>query len=133
MPTIGHEFDKRRSGRDQVRRRDRRRCDQRGTKRSPPLKILMIKTLSMIMVCGRVDDYAKVNVRETGRRAARQQDAQSSHTHDRGAVRNQSAVAFPEEPDKRHVYTPLRWNHFTSFWLAGNEFLLTGCRSVPQV
>jgi hypothetical protein len=108
MPAIGYDLDKRRNRRGEVRRSNRRRSSQRGTGRSLPLEIIGIETLSMLVFGERVDGGGKVNVRETWRRAASQQDAQSGHTHDRGAVRSQSAVAFPEGPDKRHVSTPLR-------------------------
>ena len=107
MPAIRHDFDKRRTSRDQVKRRNRWRSSQRRTESSPPLDTLVIETLSMIVRGERVDGSVKVKMWETWRRAARQQDTQNGHTHDRGAVRNQSAVALPEGPDKRHVYTPL--------------------------
>lgn len=113
MPAIHHDFDRSRNRGDQVMRCNRGRSNQRSSERSPPLKTLVIKTLSMIMVGVRVDGCAKVNVREIGRRAACQQDDESGHTHNRGAVRYQSANAFPERPDKRHVYTPLRLDDST--------------------
>jgi len=55
MPTISHDFDKRRTSRDQVKRRNRWRSSQRGTESSPPLETLVIKALSMIVVCERAD------------------------------------------------------------------------------
>ncbi len=55
MPAIHHDFDKSRNSREQVMRRNRGRSNQRSSERSPPLKTLVIKTLSMIMVGARVD------------------------------------------------------------------------------
>jgi hypothetical protein len=55
MPTISHDFDNRRSSRDQVRRRNRRWSKQGGTRRSSRLETLVIKTLSMIVVGEGVD------------------------------------------------------------------------------
>ena len=55
MPAIHHDFDRRRSSGDQVMRCNRGRSNQRSTERSPPLKSLVIKTLSMITVGVRVD------------------------------------------------------------------------------
>jgi hypothetical protein len=107
MPTMSHDANNRRSSREQVRRNSRWRSGQRTAGRSRPLESLVIKTLSMPVFTERVDDGSGVKVGETWRCAAREQDAQGSHTHDRGAVRNQSADAFPEKPDKRHVRTPL--------------------------
>jgi len=88
MPAIHDDFDERRNGGDLVMRRNRRRSNQRSTEGSPPLKTFVIKTLSMIMVGVRVDGRAKVTIPEIGQRAARpeDQDAESGHTHDRGAV-----------------------------------------------
>ena len=86
MPAIHHDFDKRRSSRGQVRRRNRRRSSLPSTGRSPPLEILMIKTLSMIVIRERVDGSVKVKMWETWRRAARQQDAQSGNAHEPGAI-----------------------------------------------
>jgi hypothetical protein len=108
MPAIHHDFDKMGSSCGQARRRNRRRSNLRSTGRSPPLGILMIKTLSMIVIRERVGGSVEVKMWETWRSAARQQDAQSGYTHDRRAVESQSAVALPEDPDKRHACTPQR-------------------------
>jgi hypothetical protein len=55
MPTICHEFDKRHSSVGWARRYDRRRSSQRSAWGSCPLRILMIKTLPLIMVRERVE------------------------------------------------------------------------------
>jgi hypothetical protein len=105
VPTTRGDLDKRHSNRDEVRRPNRRRSDQRGNKRSRPLGILVVELLSFIVGCG-IQACAEVNVRETGRCAAHQEDAQRCDTGD-CSERNQGVVAFPEVPDKRHLCTPL--------------------------
>jgi len=122
MPTISYDAESRRSSCDQVRRNNRWRSGQRSAGRSPPLGSLVIKTLSIVVFGERVDAGAGVKVGETWRHAARQQDAQSGHTHDCGTVGNQSADASPERPDKRHVRTPLQLEMILlAFWLAGKR------------
>ncbi len=88
MPTISNDVDNRRGSQNPVSRHNRGRGNQRGAGRSPPLGTLVIKTLSMLVLGERVDAGAGVKVWETWRHAARQEDAQSGHTHDCGAVGN---------------------------------------------
>ncbi|MGA8216176.1 MAG: hypothetical protein WB799_21480 [Candidatus Sulfotelmatobacter sp.] len=72
----------------------------------------MIKTLPMIMVHVSADVNGRL--RETGRSDARPGDAEGGNTHDCGTAENQTVAAFPDEPDKRHVYTPLLQDDFTA-------------------
>jgi hypothetical protein len=87
MPAIHYDFDRSRNSGEQVRLRKRGWCSLRNTRRSPPLEILVIKTLSMIAIReSRVYGSVKVKMWETWRRAARQQDAQRGNTHKCGMI-----------------------------------------------
>ncbi len=55
MPAISHHVDNRRASRNQARQRARWRSSQRNTGRSPPLKILVVKALSMLVLGEGVD------------------------------------------------------------------------------
>ncbi len=84
LPTISHDFANMRSSRDRGLRHHGKTSDLRSTR--TPLEFLIIKTLAMIIIRVSVAGYARAHVRETGRRAACQQQIQSSHTQDRHAV-----------------------------------------------
>lgn len=102
MPTIRHEFDERFRSVDWLRRNDRRRRMQRGARSGGPLGIFMIETVPMIMV--RAGAGSNGGVRKARRSNAPPEDAQGGDTHDCGTVRRETAAAFPDKPDKRHVY-----------------------------
>ena len=112
MPTIRHEFGERLSSVDEVRGDNRRRRMARGARGGGPLGIFMIKTLPMIMV--RVGADVNGSLREAGRSDACPKDAEGGDTHDRGTAESETAAAFPDEPDKRHVYTPLLQDNSTA-------------------
>ena len=107
MPTICHDFGKRRVIGGKVSRSNGWGNTHRSSWRSCPLGVLMIKSLSMIMIRVRCDGEVEGDARKTRRRAARQQNGKSGDAHDDRAVRNQSAAAIPDVPDQRHVCTPL--------------------------
>lgn len=108
MPTIGHDFGKRRVVRDKVSRSNGWGSSQRSGGRNYPRGILMIKRLPMIMIRMGCDGEVEGDARKTRRGAARQQNGKSGDAHDGRAVRSQSAAAIPDLPDKRHVCTPLQ-------------------------
>ncbi|MGB6803973.1 MAG: hypothetical protein WBE31_17050, partial [Candidatus Sulfotelmatobacter sp.] len=62
----------------------------------------MIEIVPTIMV--RVGADANGRGHEARRSDAPTEDAEGGDTHDRGTVGNQPPAAFPEKPDKRHVY-----------------------------
>ena len=107
MPTICHDFGKRRIVRGKASRSNGWGSSQRSGWRNCPVGVLMIKRLPMIMIRVRCDGEVEGDARKTWRGAARQQNGQRGNAHDRGAVRNQAAAPFPDGPDKRHVCTPL--------------------------
>lgn len=75
---------------------------QRGARSGDPLGIFMIETVPMIMV--RAGAGSNGGVRKARRGDAPPEDAESGDTHDRRTVRKETAAAFPDKPDKRHVY-----------------------------
>ncbi len=84
----------------------------------------MIKALPLTVVRERVEGQTKGNARETRRGAARPQEAEGGNTHDRAAVRNQAADAFPDRPDKRHLCTPQFMMLLPKFWFAAAQVFL---------
>ncbi len=92
----------------------------------------MIKRRSMMMVGNLVEGQPEVNVWQTRRCAAHQQDAQGGNTHDSCAVGNQSADAFPEVPDKPHVHTLLPLDDFTAVSVHCERIIVDGCGHVRR-